>query len=448
MTDVRRLAVHGGTPRISAGAHVKWPVLGATDKEAVLRVLDRGVLSGPFAPEIRALEREFAAYLGVKHCLTTNSGTSALHVALAASGVGPGDEVITPAFSFVATALSVLHQNAIPVFVDIDPKTWAMDPVLTEKAITPRTKALLPVHIHGTPCDLDAFQAIAKKHNLILIEDAAQAHGSTYHGKKVGSFGAAAGFSLQSSKSLACGEGGLFVTNDDSVLERANRTRMFGEDVRMEHEKGYRIERALDGDRAYDSMTMGWMYRMTELSASVARSQLKRLDEFNANAQRNAQILSKRLGQLRGVTPPFVPEGSTSCFHKYRVRLDASKVGVDAPAVLVRDAVLAALQAEGVDAVLWQSMPVPAQRLFREKVGFGKGYPWTLDKPVSYELSQYPETNRLLDSSIVLFSHTYPIAPQPASLCEAYADAFEAVWNNLGDVLATYSRTQKATAKA
>jgi perosamine synthetase len=443
---VRRLAVHGGKPRIGPGEHVRWPVLGATAKEAVLRVLDRGVLSGPFAPEVRGLEKEFARYLGVKYCLATNSGTSALHVALAAAGVGPGDEVITSAFSFVATALSVLHQNAIPVFVDIEPKTLAVDPKLVEKAITPRTKAILPVHIHGTPCDLDGLLAIAKKHNIPLIEDAAQAHGSTYHGRKVGSIGAAGCFSLQSSKSLACGEGGLFVTNDESMLDRANRTRMFGEDVRQEHEKGYRLDRALDGDRAYDSMTMGWMYRMNELSASVARDQLTRLDESNANAQRNAGILSGRLGQLRGVTPPTLPEGTTSCFHKYRVRLDATKAGIEAPPTLVRDAVLEALKAEGVDAVLWQSMPVPAQRLFREKVGFGRGCPWDHGQPVNYDLSQYPETTRLLDSSIVLFSHTYPIAPQPAALCEAYADAFESVWSNLGDVLATYSRNRKGAA--
>jgi dTDP-4-amino-4,6-dideoxygalactose transaminase len=415
-------------------------VLGQPEKDAVLRVLDRGVLSGPFAPEIRSLEREFAQYIGVKHCLATNSGTSALHVALAAAGVGPGDEVITPAFSFVATALSVLHQNAVPVFVDIEPKTLGVDPALVERAITPRTKAILPVHIHGTPCDLDALSAIAKKHNLILIEDAAQAHGSTYRGKRVGGIGAMGCFSLQSSKSLACGEGGLFVTDDDGFLDRANRTRMFGENVRFEDEKDYRIDRPLDGNRAYDSLGMGWMYRMTELSAAVARSQLRRLDGLNAQAQRNAEILSERLSKLPGVTPPVLPAQSTSCFHKYRVRLDATQAGVDAPPKVVRDAVVAALKAEGVDAVLWQTMPVPAQRLFREKVGYGKSVPWDLGAPVSYELSQYPETMKLLDSSLVLFSHSYPIAPQPESLVRAYADAFEAVWGNLSEVVAHHRR--------
>lgn len=432
-----------GKPRIAPGQHIRWPILGAPEREAVLRVLERGVLSGPFAPEVRSLEREFASYLGVKHCLATNSGTAALHLALAAAQVGPGDEVITSAFTFVATPLSVLHQNAIPVFVDIEPTTLGVDPALVERAITSRTKAILPVHIHGTPCDLDALEAIARKHKLTLIEDACQAVGSTHRGKKLGTFGAAGCFSLQSSKSLACGEGGLFVTDDDDLLDRANRTRMFGENVRFEDEKSYRIDRPLDGDRAYDSQAMGWMYRITELSASVARAQLLRLDELNANARANAELLTRRLGALAGVTPPILRAGDTSCFHKYRVRLDASKAGVDAAPRVVRDAVLAALKADGVDAVLWQTMPVPGQKVFRDKVGYGKGCPWDHGAPVSYALSQYPETTRLLDSSVVLFSQTHPIAGQPRSLCEAYAEAFEAVWKKLPDVVASFVRNAR-----
>ncbi len=401
----------------------------------MLRVLERGVLSGPHAPEVRGLEREFAQYLGVKHCLATNSGTAALHVAVAAAQLGPGDEVLMPAFTFVATPLSVLHHNAIPVFVDIEPKTLGLNPALVEQAITPRTKAIMPVHIHGTPCDLDALQAIAKKHNLVLIEDAAQAHGSTHAGRKVGTFGASGCFSLQSSKTLACGEGGLFVTNDDAMYERANRTRMFGENMSPADEKGYRLDRPLDGNRAYDSTSMGWMYRITELSATVGRSQLQQLDARVANAQANAAYLNGRLSQLPGVTPPQLIAGDTSGFHKYRVRLDATKLGIDEDPVKVRDAVLFALKADGVDAVLWQSMPVPAQQLFRDKVGYGQGVPWSLGAKVSYDLAQYPETIRLLNCSVLLFSQSCPIVAQPLSMCEAYADAFEAVWRSLGDVL-------------
>ncbi len=440
------LAVNGGTPRVSSGAHVRWPVLGAAEREAVLRVIERGVLSGPHAPEVRALEREFAQYLGVKHCLATNSGTAALHVAVAAAGVGPGDEVLMPAFSFVATALSVLHHNAIPVFVDVEPKTLGLNPALVERAITARTKAIIPVHIHGTPCDLDALTAIATRHNLVMIEDAAQAHGSTHAGRKVGSFGASGCFSLQSSKTLACGEGGLFVTNDDQMFERANRTRMFGEDLQPGDAQSYRLDRPLDGNRAYDSTSMGWMYRITELSAAVARSQLQWLDARVANAQANAAYLNARLSQLPGVTAPQLSPGDTSCFHKYRVRLDATKLGIDEAPQVVRDAVLIALKAEGVDAVLWQTMPVPAQKLFRDQVGYGKGIPWALGAPVSYALDQYPETTALLASSVVLFSQSYPLVAQSMALCEAYADAFETVWRSLGDVLALAKKSGSAIA--
>jgi perosamine synthetase len=434
-----RLAIFGGRPTVRTEDHVRWPVLGSEEREAVLRVLDRGVLSGPFAPEIRGLETEWAAYLGVKRCLSTNSGTAAIHIALAACGIGPGDEVIVPAFTFVATALAVLHQGAVPVFVDIEPETFGMDPRLIEGAITPRTRAVMPVHIHGAPCDIDSIAAICQKRGLVLIEDAAQAHGSTHQGRKVGTLGAIGCFSVQSSKSLPAGEGGLMVTDDDALWEKANRTRMFGEDVRASDEADYRIERALDGNRAYDSLGMGWMYRTTELSAAVCRAQLKKLDHFNATAQRNAAVLSRCLSELKGVTPPQIREGDTSCFHKYRIRLDARAAGVDAPSKRVRDAVRAALAAEGLEAVLWQTMPVPGQGLFRKKVGLGgRPFPWD-GSTVNYDLAQYPETTKLLDSSIVLFSHTCPIAPQPLELVEAYAEAFARVWKNLDEVVARAS---------
>jgi perosamine synthetase len=416
--------------------HVRWPVLGSEERAAVLAVLDRGVLSGPFAPEVRGLEREWAAYVGSRHALATNSGTAALHVALMAAGVGPGDHVIVPAFTFVATALAVLHAGAVPVFVDIEPRTLGIDPELVEKAITPHTKAVMPVHMHGTPCRIDALDELCKRRGLTLIEDAAQAHGSTHRGRKLGTFGALGCFSVQSSKSLPAGEGGLVVTDDDQLLAGANRGRMFGEDVRFEDEASYRIERALDGNRAYDSLGMGWMYRTNELTAAIARAQLKKLDGFNAAAQRNAAALSARLGKLPGVQPPIVEEGDTSCFHKYRVRLDARARGIDAPPARVRDAVRAALVAEGVEAVLWQTKPVPGQGLFRNRAGFGgKPCPWDLAAPVDYDLAQYPETNALLESSLVLFSHTCPIAAQPPALVDAYADAFERVWERLPEVL-------------
>jgi dTDP-4-amino-4,6-dideoxygalactose transaminase len=181
---------------------------------------------------------------------------------------------------------------------------------------------------------------------------------------------------------------------------------------------------------------MGWMYRTNELTAAIARAQLRKLDAFNAAAQRNAAALSRRLARLPGVHPPHVADGDTSCFHKYRVRLDARARGVEAPPVRVRDAVRAALVAEGVEAVLWQTKPVPAQGLFRTRSGFGGGsFPWDRAPAVDYDLAQYPETVALLDSSLVLFSHTCPIAAQPPAIVDGYADAFERVWEQLPQLL-------------
>jgi perosamine synthetase len=423
---------------IRADDHVRWPVLGDAERAAVLRVLDRGVLSGQFAPEVRALEREWAEYVGARRCIATNSGTAALHVALVAAGVGPGDHVIVPAFTFVASALAVLQAGAVPVFVDIEPRTLGMDPELVARAITPATRAVMPVHIQGTPCEIDAIAALCKARGLALIEDAAQAHGSTHGGKRVGTFGALGCFSMQSSKNLGAGEGGMVVTDDDELARRCASTRMFGEEVRDGDEADYRIERALDGNRAYDSLAMGWMYRTTELTAAVARAQLAQLDTWNAAAQRNAAALTARLAKLPGVIPPRVAAGDTSCIHKYRVRLDARARGVDAPATTIRDVVRAALVAEGVECVLWQTKPVPAQGLFRTKTGFGGkpgGFPWNAAPPVDYDLAQYPETTQLLDTSLVLFSHTCPIAPQPPALVAAYADAFERVWERLPELI-------------
>lgn len=442
------LAIQSGKPSIDVKDHVKWPIITAEDKAAVMNVLDRGVLSGPFAPEVRALEQEFASWLGVKHCLTVNSGTAALHMAVAAAGIGAGDEIIQPAYSFVATAMSALQQSAIPVFVDIEPETYCIDPAKIEAAITPRTKAIMPVHIHGTPANLPAIMEIAKRHNLIVLEDAAQAHGAAIHGKKVGTFGLAGGFSLQSSKNLGVGEGGLFVTNDDEVLHRANRMRMFGEDVKMSDASGYKIERPLDSDRAYDSMSIGWMYRTNEMTAALSRTQFKRLDASNAMAARNAKILSDSLSKLPGIKVPQVPAGYTSCFHKFRVAFDATAVGVQTQPKVVRDALIRALRAEGVDAVMWQGQPIPGQHVFKERTGFGHGYPWAhtasdasaTNIAHNYDLSRYPVTQRVLDSSLCLFSQTFPLYPQSETLVRAYADAFTRVWSRLEEVVRLAAR--------
>jgi perosamine synthetase len=420
-----------GSVAVPSSAHVRWPVLGPQERLAVLGVLDRGVLSGQLAPEVRGLEREFAAFAGSKYCLATNSGTSALHLALLGAGVRAGDEVIVPAFTFVATAMAVLHQGAVPVFVDVEPRTHGMDPALVEAAIGPRTRAVMPVHLHGVPCDLQPIADIAARRGLLLIEDSAQAIGARYRRRFAGTLGLAGCYSLQSSKSMACGEGGLLVTDDEGLFRRAHAARMFGEDSRPEDEASYDLTHPLDGNRAYDSAAVGWNYRTSELAAAIARAQLVRLPHWNEAARANAELLTRRLRDLPGVTPPEVPADRLPAFHKYRVQLDASKLGVDAPPVEVRDAMVRALRAEGCEVVLWQTRPVPGQTLFQRLDAESRG---RTDR-VSYDLAQYPQTQAILDRSLCLFSQTYPIAPQPPALVEAYAEAFARVWRRLPELL-------------
>jgi perosamine synthetase len=290
-----RIALLGGSPSVDKSAHRRWPEVTEAERRAVMRVLDRGVLSGATAPEAVAFEEEFARFVGAKHALLTHCGTSALHVALASLGIGAGDHVVVPAYSFVATALSVVHAGAIPIFADIDPATGMMDPAAAEAAVTSRTRAIMPVHVHGCPADLDALLAVAKAKDIALVEDAAQAHGATYKGRPVGAIGRTGAFSLQSSKNLSAGEGGILVTNDDSLAEKANRLRNFGQDVNLADRAAYDEVRPLDAGRSLESLRIGWMYRGNEMMAAFARAQLARLGAATARAQANADRLIKAL---------------------------------------------------------------------------------------------------------------------------------------------------------
>lgn len=421
-----RLAISGGEPIVPSGMRVRWPIITQDDKDAVMSVLQSGKLWGPYAPQVTKLQEEFAEYVGVRYCVALNSGTAALHAAIAAADVGPGDEVITPAFSFVASAMAVLHHNAIPVFVDIDPRTYNIDVNKIEEKITPRTKAIMPVQIHGLPVDMDEINAIAKKHGLMIIEDACQAHGTTYKRRKAGSLGDMAAFSLNSTKNLPGGEGGLFVTDSEELRGKANMVRMFGEFVK----KG-------EG-RKYRSYTMGWHYRTQELPAALARSQLKRLDQMNANAVRNGQYLTEGLRSIEGIEPPYIPPDRTTNYHKYRIRLYPERLGLDVEATAFRDKVLAALKAEGVSAALWQTFPLPAHPLFLEKVGYGKGCPFSCPfygREIIYDPAEYPETWKLCNGSIVVCEEEYPIYPQRLELMKDYVAAFEKVFSNIDEVL-------------
>ncbi len=437
------LALFGRTPVVARGAHRLWPIVGDGERRAVARVLDRGILSGPFAPEAMALEEEFAQFVGARFALLTHCGTSALAVALAAAGVRAGDEVIVPAYSFVATPLAVTQVGAIPVFADVDALTGCLDPAATNAAVTPRTRAIMPVHMHGCAADMTAMLEVAGRHRLLVIEDAAQAHGAQCDGRSVGAIGAAGGFSLQSSKNLSAGEGGLLVTNDAAVADEANSVRNFGQDLLRSDSAGFDAARPLDGSRALDSKRLGSMYRGNEMMAAFARAQLAELPERTLRCQRNAERLARALSELPGVDVAAAPSGRTSVHHKFRVHLDPKRAGLDLGPERLRDAAVLALRAEGLEVVLWQTVALPAQTVFQRRAisdGFPRSGVGGTDLSVNYDPARYPRTNALLAGSLLLFSQSCPLIAQPDELVDRYAEAFRRVWHERGALAEWASR--------
>jgi dTDP-4-amino-4,6-dideoxygalactose transaminase len=332
--------------------HMAKPQIGAEEKQAVLEVLDSGIIAQ--GPRVKAFEEGFAQMCGVKHAIATSSGTTALHVALLAHGIGNGDEVITSAFTFIASANSILYVGAKPVFVDIDPRTFNLDVSQIEAAITPRTKAILPVHLYGLACDMDPILTLAEKYGLVVIEDACQSHGATYKGKKVGSFGTGA-FSLYPTKNMTSGEGGMITTNADAIDEKSRVIRQHGMRVRYYHDE------------------LGFNFRMTDIHAAIGLAQLHKLEQFNAKRQANARFLSEN---LKGVVTPYVPEGQTHVFHQYTIRVPDGK----------RDALRNHLQERGVGSEVYYPVPIHKQNFYVKELGYNQSLPET-EKAASEVLS-------------------------------------------------------------
>jgi perosamine synthetase len=417
-----KLAIDGGNPVLMRSDYANWPIIGDDDRRLINEVLDSGIVAGGTAPQVSALESEWAEYVGSRYCLTTTSGTAALHMALAAVGVGPGDEVITSAFTFLASASCALHQNAIPVFVDIDPRTYNMDPAKLEAAITPRTKAVIPVHIQGLPADLDPIIAIARKHGLYVIEDACQAHGAEYRGKKVGTFGDVGTFSLNNFKNLCGGEGGLFTTDDETYLNKGVLIRCFGDEVDEVSRR-----------RVYNASILGYMYRNQELPAALCLAQLIHLDEHNAVRIDNAEYLSRELSKIPGVIPPYCPPECKHVYFMYNVRFDPAAAGVDCDRRTFRIAVEKALYREGVLVGQWQTMPVPAQDLFQTMLGYGGSrHPWAINeaKGIMYDYNpdQFPVAQMLCDMYTVVHGVH---APNGKPLMDKILAAFHKVFSDL-----------------
>lgn len=425
------LAILGGRPAVPREMIKPWPHVTEEDGKAVLAVLEAmGSCGGPGQSnqqraQAEGLAREWAEYVGVKHCIPVNSGTAALHLCVGGLGIGPGDEVILPAFTFWASAAAVLHQNAIPVFVDIDPRAFCINPDLIEDAITEHTRAVMAVHIHGMPADMEAVLAVARRHALGVIEDGAQAHGARYKGRVVGSLGDAAGFSTQASKPLSSGcQGGLFVTDDDETHHRAAQVHYFGELVTPGRERE---------EQEYNAHGLGWMYRGDMLSQAFVRSQLQRLDRNNALRVRNCQFLTGHLREIPGVETPFAPQDCEPVYYNYVVGFKPDELRLEVPARVLRDKAMEALRAEGVQVGLWQRKSVPAQDVFQKLVGYGGGCPWRCHKrKLKYDPARFPVANAFLDSHCYVYDIN---PPNGLELMALYVEAFRKVMTNIGKLI-------------
>ncbi len=322
------LAIDGGTP-VRTAPFGGWPQWGEEEERALLGALRSGTWGSLDGTLVKRLEQEFAAFQGARFGVSCVNGTLALSVALKAIGVGPGDEVLVPPYTFIATASAALMVGAVPVFVDVDPETLLIDPALIDAAVTPRTRAIIPVHHAGAPADMDGVMAAARRHGLRVIEDAAQAHGATWRGTPVGAIGDVGTFSFQSSKAINAGEGGMMVTNDPAVEELL---------------WSYRNVGRRRGGEWYEHVRLGWNLRLTEFQAAVILEQMRRFPAQQAHRTEAAAYLSSRLEAIPGIVPLRVPDGATAhTWYSYHFRW----LG-EADGGLPKLAFSAALAAEGI----------------------------------------------------------------------------------------------------
>ncbi|MBR4663195.1 MAG: DegT/DnrJ/EryC1/StrS family aminotransferase [Lentisphaeria bacterium] len=376
-----KLAIYGGTPAVDVSKVVPWPPVNEIDDKLVMQALHARVQSR--GEQNLAFEKEFSEWNGNKFALFTNSGTAALHMCIVGCGIGAGDHVLVTAYSWSSSATCILHHDAIPIFVDIDPETFLIDPDKIEAAITPRTKAIIVVQLHGLCADMDKINAIARKHHLKVIEDACQAHGAMYKGKKAGTLGDCAAFSFNQNKCLSCGEGGMFVTNDQRIYDNAAKLWSFGETARPEQ------------SRDYHAYALGWMYRNNELTAAYGRAQLSKYDYYFNTLRANGEYLLKNLAGTPNLLLPYEPEWAVHNWYNFNLRIDFDKLGVSDPKqqVRFRDAVAVCLKNEGIVASVWQRFILPEMTVFRAKNAYGQGYPWSIpgaDEGVDYSLEKFP----------------------------------------------------------
>ena len=320
---------------------ISSPQMDEESIQSVVNVLRSGSLAQ--GKKVEEFEEAFASYIGTKYAIATSNGTTALHAALLAAGIGKGDEIITTPFSFIASANAALFCGAKPVFADIEPDTFNLNPDAVESRITKKTKAIEVVHLYGQPCNIERFVRLCRDNGLLLIEDACQAHGAEYKGKKVGSFGTGC-FSFYPTKNMTTGEGGMVTTDDKDVAEKARILRNQGQKERYVHEM------------------LGYNYRMTEMGGAIGLSQLKKLDRSNSKRIENAAFLTGEIKKIRGLVPPFVSPDVKHVFHQYTIRVK-DEYG------LSRDELRTKLQTDGIGTGVYYPIPIHKQPMYK-KLGY------------------------------------------------------------------------------
>lgn len=354
--------------------------------EEELKALEEVLYSGYYVsgPKVKKFENNFSNYCGTDYGIATNSGTAALQIALASYGIGPGDEVIVPALTFFSTATSVIHQNAIPIFADIDEKSYNMDPSDLENRITDKTKAIIPVHFYGNPAEMDEIIEIAKENELIVIEDCAQAHGAEYKGKKVGTFGDSACFSFFATKNMTTGEGGMILTDDESIEKKAKKIRSHGMSDRDTHE------------------ILGYNFRMNEFMAGIGLVQLNKLDKFNEKRRKNSNYIYNNIDDIDWLQIPEIKSYVKHSFFWCPIQIDEDKVGMSTKEL--RDILIE----KGVETRHRYLSPLNNQKMLLEKKAYPKGCPFSCPyygKDIDYSQFNYPNAEKIAGKMLGLPNH-------------------------------------------